>query len=642
MRAGGYFRWVSFGVLGFAVVGVLVGGRASAPGALSPHGRMQLSFARLPLAFEPMRDGRTYVGRAAASGVAVHADGATFALRHGSGTRFVRMRLLGARPSSLTPQVRLQGTVNEFLGSDPSRWRVGVPTFGSVRSGGVYPGIDPFQPSHAAGSSDDVFVTKLDPAGALVYSTYLGGSAMVGVNGGDGGLGIAVDSAGAVYLTGYTRSADFPITAGGGSFTNSQDAFVTKINAAGNALVYSRYLGGSAFNVGRGISVDGSGNAYVGGYTQSVDFPTTAGAFDTTYNGADDGFVTKVDSTGVIAYSTFLGTTGDDFLYGIAASSAGNAYVTGYTPSTAFPTQNPIQGSSAGGDEAYVTEFNTAGNGLVYSTYLGGSLVDHGFGIALDSSADAFVVGFTNSTNFPTMNPYQPAHAGAVGTDDAFVTKVAAGGASLIYSTYLGGSSDDEGQGIAVSSTGDAYITGYTTSSNFPMLNAVQPAEAGSYDAFVSSLRSAGNNLAYSTYLGGSGADFGIAIGTDPTGNATVSGGTSSTNFPTMNPAQMAAGGNQDAFVAKLPYVPTAVEVRAFTAVRVGHAVRLRWSTGSEAGVAGFRVLRNGRRLTGLIAAVSSGHRYEYVDRHPGARPVYTLELVRLDGGRIAYRAVPR
>jgi hypothetical protein len=389
----------------------------------------------------------------------------------------------------------------------------------------------------------------LDPV--LAYSTYLGGSAF------DEGHGIAVDSAGNAYVTGATFSTNFPTVnpiqpANGGS----TDAFVTKINAAGTALVYSTYLGGTFDDGGSGIAVDSAGNAYVTGRTLSTNFPTV-NPIQPANGGGPDAFVTKINAAGTaLVYSTYLGGTFDDGGSGIAVDSAGNAYVTGFTLSTNFPTVNPIQPANGGSEDAFVTKINAAGTALVYSTYLGGSGTDDGFGIAVDSAGNAYVTGFTFSTNFPTVNPIQPANGGS---EDAFVTKINAAGTALVYSTYLGGSGDDDGLGIAADSAGNAYVTGPTFSTNFPTVNPIQPANGGGADAFVTKINAAGTALVDSTYLGGTVRDEGLGIAVDSAGNAYVTGITDSTNFPTVNPIQPANGGGPDAFVAKIGNAPIAI-----------------------------------------------------------------------------------
>ena len=395
----------------------------------------------------------------------------------------------------------------------------------------------------------------IDPV--LSYSTYLGGNAF------DSAYGIAVDSSGNAYVTGSTQSPDFPIlsplqAASGGD----SDVFLTKLNPTGTALVYSTYLGGSGFDRGTAIAVDSAGNAYVTGFTASVNFPTTPGSFQTAYGGSGDAFVAKVKPDGSgLAYSSYLGGSDADFAQGIAVDSAGNAYVTGSTQSTNFPTAGtPFQATHHGASDAFVAKVNPAGSALVYSTYLGGGGADSGQGIALDSSGNAYVAGFTSSTDFPTVNPISSACVGSCGSGtnaNVFVSKLNAGGSSLLYSTYLGGSGLDRGFAIAVDSAGSAYVTGDTQSNNFPITpGSFQTAYGGSGDAFVAKVKPDGSGLIYASYLGGSDADFAQGIAVDSAGNAYVTGSTQSTNFPTaaspFPPFQATNHGSSDAFVAKV------------------------------------------------------------------------------------------
>lgn len=410
-----------------------------------------------------------------------------------------------------------------------------------------FPTVNPVQPAYAGGGGD-VFVAKLNTAGsALVYSTYLGGSGF------DYGSGIAVDSSGNAYITGGTASTNFPTmnplqpaNAGG-----QGDSFVAKLNPAGSALVYSTYLGGSGLDQGNGIAVDNLGNAYVTGYTNSINFPTMNPLQPLYAGGTYDAFVAKLNPAGTaFVYSTYLGGSGTDSAVGIAADGSGNAYVTGGTSSTNFPTMNPFQPANAGGSsDAFVAKLNPTGSALVYSTYLGGSGDDHGSGIAVDSTGNAYLEGATASTNFPTVNPLQPANGGGY---DILVAKLNPTGSALVYSTYLGGNADDYGYGIALDSSGNAYVTGETQSIHFPTVNALQPLYGGETDAFVAKLDPSGSALVYSTYLGGEDEDYGTGIAVDDSGNAYVMGGTESPDFPTMNPLQPAYGGNGDAFVAKI------------------------------------------------------------------------------------------
>ncbi len=416
----------------------------------------------------------------------------------------------------------------------------------------------------------DVFVAKLDPTGSsLVYSTYLGGS------GNDEGLGVAVDASGNAYVTGYTQSSNFPTASPlQGANAGGSDVFVAKLNAAGSALVYSTYLGGSGDDTGRRIALDGSGNAYLVGDTSSLNFPTAAPFQPLNQGGPFDAFVVKLNPTGsTLVYSTYLGGGYNDVGRGLAVDGSGNAYVTGETASLNFPTANafqPTNGGGANGYDAFVTKLNPSGSALVYSTYLGGSQDangvgdDHGRGIAVDSLGQAYVTGDTDSANFPTANAIQPAYASYI---DAFVTKLSAAGSTLVYSTYLGGhggyriNGDEIGHDIAVDRTGCAHVTGRTGSLDFPTVRPVDPASTTTAKAFVTKLNAAGSAFDYSTYLGGGTGPFdnlelatGIAV--DAARNTYVVGRTSSNYFPTVNPIQGTFHGNgqfgSNAFVSRI------------------------------------------------------------------------------------------
>ena len=393
----------------------------------------------------------------------------------------------------------------------------------------------------------------IDPG--LQYSTYLGGSSF------DSGSGIAVDAAGSAYVTGETDSTDFPTTSGAveSAPNGDSDAFVTKLNRSGTGLVYTTYLGGGGDDIGNGIAVDPVGSAYVTGETDSTDFPTTSGAFEPTNGRLDiDAFVAKLDATGsALLYSTYLGgRLGDETGGGIAVDPAGNAYVTGETASSDFPTTpgafDPTLNSPSGGD-AFVTKLNMTGSGLVYSTYLGGSASQTGFGIAVDPAGSAYVTGETGSSDFPTT-------AGAIdptanGSKDAFVTKLNPAGSALAYSTYLGGSLGAEtGRAIAVDTAGSAHVTGDTDSGDFPTTpGALDPTANGNSDAFVTKLNPSGSALAYSTYLGGTNSEDGNGIAVDPAGGAYVTGQTESSDYPTtVGAPDPTLGGSSDAFVTKL------------------------------------------------------------------------------------------
>jgi hypothetical protein len=365
-----------------------------------------------------------------------------------------------------------------------------------------------------------------------------------------------VDAAGNAYVTGQTTSVTFPTTAGAFQTAASTggDAFVTKLGPAGTGPIYSTYLGGAGADAGNGIAIDGSGNAYVTGSTTSLDFPTTTGAFQTAPPRGGDAFVAKLNAAGsALVYSTFLGGAGADAGNSIAVDAAGDAFVTGSTVSPNFPTTGgALQTAAPGGGDAFVTKLNAAGSAALYSTYLGGSGADVGTSLTLDAAGNAYVTGSTASTDFPTTaGVVQPL---AVGSTNAFVTKLNAAGSAAVYSTYLGGLGTNVGNGIALDAANEAFVTGTTTSLTFPVtVGAFQIAEAGGTDAFVTKLNATATALGYSTYLGGAGDDAGAGIKVDASGNAFVTGSTASANFPTANnPVQANFGGTTDAFVTKL------------------------------------------------------------------------------------------
>jgi len=398
------------------------------------------------------------------------------------------------------------------------------------------------------GEYDRDATLKIDPV--LVYSTFLGGSNF------DWDKGIAVDSAGSAYVTGFTYSSDFPTTTGAYDITsNGVDAFVTKLNASGTELIYSTFLGGTEYEEGKGIAIDTAGNAYVTGLTNSSDFPTTAGAYDTTYNGNGDVFVTKLNASGTgLIYSTFLGGIELDLVYGIAVDSVGNAYAAGLTTSSDFPTTvGAYDTTFTGTGDAFVTELNASGTGLVYSTFLGGVNVAEAQAIAVDEAGNAYVTGLTNSSDFPTtVGAYDTTFNG--GDYDAFVTKLNDSGSGLIYSTFLGGSDYDWGNGIAVDELGNAYVTGSTRSSDFPTTaDAYDTIYNGTGDAFVTKLNASGTGLIYSTFLGGVDYEEAFGIAVNDEGNAYVIGYTYSSDFPTTAGAyDTTYNGNGDVFVTKL------------------------------------------------------------------------------------------
>jgi hypothetical protein len=426
----------------------------------------------------------------------------------------------------------------------------------------------------------------IDPV--MVFSTFLGGIGF------DTAYGVTVDDTGAVYLTGWNGSTDFPTTAGsyqsspaGGyvvkldpdsdslvyaaviptigkdiAVDSQGNAWVTsdsdgragaiyKLDASGSTLLYSQTLSGGGAT---GIAVDLADNVYVVG-SPATDFAPTADAFQTTPgSGSPQAFVMKLAPSGTVVYASYLGTGGDT-ARDVAVDAAGVAYVTGYTYSATFPTRNAFQAQGAGSYDGFVSAVNPQGTALLYSTYLGGTQQDFAEGIAVDTAGSAYVTGRTLSWDFPLADPFQPQMNSG---EDAFVTKLAPDGSSLVYSTFLGGgtvgSGSDEAYGIAVDAAGAAVITGRTDAPNFPVVEALQPTFDGLRDVFVAKLNAAGSGLIYATYLGGSLSDEGWSLAVDGNGGTYVVGATHSYDFPTAGPLQPTnfTSPESDAFVAEI------------------------------------------------------------------------------------------
>jgi hypothetical protein len=588
-----------------------------------------------------------YYAQGAGYGFFFTKEGATLSFADGKGHgQALALDFLGADPdATLTAKKRLAGKVNYLVGNDPTKWRQELSTHGELLYGGLWPGIDmavrgeegklkyefhlkpgasvedvrlayrgaeglsvgaggellvqtslgvlkdaapvsyqliggehvPVESRYvlegdggygfAVGSYDPRYPLVIDPG--LDYSTFLGGTGDdVRGTDDDSGGGIAVRG-GNAYVTGLTDSVNFPTTPGAFDRTfngGESDAFVTKLNRSGSAPIYSTFLGGTGRDFGTAIAVE-RGNAYVTGLTFSADYPTTPGAFDPTFNGVDV-FVTKLNATGSTPiYSTFLGGTDGDEGEGIVVRD-GNAYVTGVTISADFPTTpGAFDPTYNGNVDAFVTKLNDSGSALIYSTFLGGARDDRGFGIAADGKGRPYVTGSTESADFPTTpGAFDPTYSGPFEDfllPDAFVTKLNATGSALVYSTFLGGRRGWD-SGVDIAMRGDnAYVTGFTDrggfttdSTNFPTTPGAfdRTFNGGESDAFVTKLNATGSALVYSTFLGGRGDEFGNEIAVDEEGRAYVTGLTNSGNYPTTPGAfDTTRNGNGDAFVTKLP-----------------------------------------------------------------------------------------
>jgi hypothetical protein len=476
----------------------------------------------------------------------------------GESPSVVRMRFVGAdAAATISGEAPRPGHSHYFLG-EPARWRRDVPTFGRVHYADLYPGVSlVFYGTERELEYDFVVAPGADP-GAVELAF-------------DGADSVRIDANGDLVVA--TASGDLRLrrpviyqeaeggrrpVEGGYTLDGARVRFRVAAWDASRPLVidpvlgYSTYLGGASNDQGFGVVVDALGNAYVTGSTISSDFPVSAGALQLTRSVDTDVFVAKLDATGTtLLYSTYLGGSGADAGNAIAVDTGGNAYVTGTTTSNNFPVVNAFQTTTRGGSEAFVAKLDPDGSALVYSTYLGSNTEDFAFGIAVDGSGNAYVTGSTASPSFPNNNAITCLGTKRTGSD-AFVARVAAAGNALDYCAFLGGSGEDSGQAIVADSAGSVWVAGATTSTNLPVVNAVQPTRGGKTDAFVGRLDTTGN-VVHLTYLGGAGDDVALGLAVDTLGNAFVTGSTTSTNFPlTAGALQPALAGGSDAFVTKL------------------------------------------------------------------------------------------
>lgn len=595
--------------------------------------RLSKTYGNLPLAFEA-NEGQTdeqvkFLSRGSGYSMFLTPTETVLSLSKDDRATAIRMGLVGANPKpKMAGEEKLPGKNNYLIGNDPKKWRTNVSNYKKVRYEEVYPGIDlvyygnqrkleydfivkpgvdpkairmqfagvermsveagdlvmhtasgdvtqkapiiyqeiggkrktvagnyMFLANHQVGfylnDYDTTQPLVIDPI--LEYSTYLGGSGFENVASNP----IAIDDSGNAYVAGWTNSTDFPTTTGVFQSSNAGnfDIFVTKLDASGQNLIYSTYIGGSAEDRARGLAVDSNGNAVLACEINSGNFPLK-NAFQGTKLSAWDAAVTKLNSTGDdLIFSTFLGSNADDAGYEVAIDGSDNIYVSGFAVGSNFPKINSFQPPIAGGGgDAFVTKFNSAG-GVVYSSVFGGSGGEVGDSITVDSNGNAYVAGRTHSSNLPTVNAFQPGFGG--GSGDGFIAKINPTGNTMIYLTYLGGNSVDEAFAVEVDSNGNAYVTGNTHSLNFPIKNAFQPAlDAGggdpnaNHDAFLTKLNPSGNGLIFSTYFGGSAGDSAQGLAVDSEGQASISGSTVSKNLPLKNPLQgQGVPGSPDPFV---------------------------------------------------------------------------------------------
>lgn len=424
------------------------------------------------------------------------------------------------------------------------------------------------------GGGTDAFVAKFNPAGDLVYVTYLGGA------GTDRAFAVAADAGGAAYVVGDTDSNNFPMqnplqaTNAGGS-----DAFAVKLSADGASLLYSTYLGGAALDSARAVTLSAGGEAYVAGGTTSANFPVTAGvvqpviagqASDGVYKA--DGFVTALSADGAgMLFSTYWGGTDLDSISAIALASGGEVVIAGGTASSVlFPISPSNLQESFGGfpEDGFISRLSANGDAMRYSSYFGGNSWDRVYALALDGDDNMYIAGVTVSSNLRvTAGAFQTAYGG--GRGDAFAAKIDAAGTGLSYSTYLGGSDFDQAYGITRAANGGLILAGETLSADFPLSQPLQFSRFGAQDAFVSRLNATASLLDWSTYLGGSGDDTATGLVMDNTGKLYVAGSTGSTDFPAVDAAQAGAAGGGDGFLAALEDIAQSADVTVTIADRL-------------------------------------------------------------------------
>jgi hypothetical protein len=642
------FRYSITALIAIAAAGSLSAAGPSSAAPVSPanEARAKTALAGLPLHFEEnqgqWKSGVLYAARGNGYTVALSGHGATLAAGAG---RHIEMTLEHAnRNAHVEPDGRLELRTDYYIG-DRSNWHAGIASYARVRYRQIYPGVDlvyygtqrqlefDFVMSPGANPRavrmkfDGASKLSLNPEGDLIingaegtivekrpviyqrdpassartevkggyvllgrnavglrvehydtkrvlvvdpvlaYSTYMGGS------GTDYITAVQTDNQGNLYVAGTTDTSDLVASSTAYATANEGDldiflAVINNSQGSGYPVTYLTYVGGTKDDIPLAMAVDSSQNMYVVGTTQSTDFPLTTNAFDTagasTYT---DAFALVLNpsmsgNNGGLIFSSYLGgTTGAESANGVAYDSSGNMYLVGTTASTDWPvTANAYASAINGTEDAYIAQINPTTGTLSYGSYMGGELLDDGRGIAVGANGLVYFACSSNSTMFPAAGKqYQPNRAGAFDVVVGVMDLTQVGAASLLYTSYLGGTQNDMARSLTLDSAGDMVVTGYTLSSNFPVTaDAAQPTYAGNGDIFVSVLNYTNSKFVlYSTYLGGSDGEVADGVATDSSGNIYVTGYTLSQDFPvTANTIQGAWSGGTEVFVTKIkPHV---------------------------------------------------------------------------------------
>jgi uncharacterized protein (TIGR03437 family) len=560
-----------------------------------------------PLWFEPNQgqahpsvqfQSRNTFLRATSAAIQIHGSPIVFTLEHANAN---------ARAEALD---RLPGVSNYYLGNAPRKWRTDVPHFARVRYHEVYPGIDlvyygnkegkleydfvvnagadpgairiAYNRPILAGSRGDLVISRLrqrrpkayqagreieceyivrdathvelalaqydhdvpltiDPV--IDYSTYLGGNAQ------DVATDIAIDSSGNMYVTGWLQSPQYPnLNPFQQAFGTAELMVIAKIAAAGNALIWYTYIGGTGLNDAAKIALDLSGNTYVAGFTSSTDFPTVNAAQPAFGGGSENAVIVKVDKSGKMVYSTYLGGDNQERAQGLAVDSTGAAFVSGYTYSVDFPVTNALQPRSTGRPDAFLAKLSPAGDRFLFATYLGGSGADYGHQVDLDTHGNPIVVGSTSSTDFPLVGPLQSRLSAMTAAPVAgFITKFSSAGDKLLYSTYFGGDAIYSSlYQVKFDASDNMWVSGQVSGPGLPTQNPIQATFAGGEsDLFIAKLNANGDSLLFSTYFGGSNTDIPAGMTVDSAGNVYISGFTYSTDFPVKDSLQPFVTGTQ-------------------------------------------------------------------------------------------------